>query len=93
MDKTGQEKGSSKDVKGLLKSVFSTSSISSSLKKLTELGRSSSSSQNKTIQPRMNRSNSSLNKSTSRDRISTMFRPQSSMISKESKIEEDLPFK
>lgn len=72
----------SKDVKTLLKSVFSTNPISTSLKKLTELGRSSSP-QTKVFQSRLNRSNNS-----SRSKSKDIFRAQStSMYEKEDKIE------
>ena len=75
---THTNRSNSKDVKGLLKSVFSTNSISTSLKKLTELGRSSSP-QNKTIQPRLNRSSSNLSRSKSKE---LSLRPRSSVPEK-----------
>lgn len=79
---THTNRSNSKDVKGLLKSVFSTNSISTSLKKLTELGRSSSP-QNKTIQPRLNRSSNNLSRSKGKE---ISLRPRSS-------IQEKLPQK
>ena len=55
----------SKDRKGLLKSIFSTDTISNTIKKLTDLGRSPSP-QNKVIQPRLNRSSSNIGRSRSK---------------------------
>ena len=59
-------RSSSKDRKGLFKSIFSTDTISNTIKKLTDLGRSPSP-QNKTMHTRLNRSSSSIGRSKSKE--------------------------